>query len=184
MLRAWTALDIPDLAGADDTCVPDMVRRAQLLARMNPWLVLYQLTCNSAGAMSFQAAGELAQDADREAIGDMGDGYAESALALDLQLERLRWVHSNLIASRGPVWNPPADLAIGYIEGIGRLIESWRAVFHQPTDPAVVLADGTPAGRLDPDLLRQGYERIVAALDALNEAAQRVDTGEIIDNQP
>jgi len=83
--------------------VPEIVRRAHLLARISPWLVLYQSTCQTLGSMTFAQVGELAQDADQEAIGDFGDGSAEAALALNLQIERLRWVHSNLVASKGPV---------------------------------------------------------------------------------
>lgn len=185
LLRAWEALDIPDLDAARtlavDESTPEIVRRAQILARINPWLVLYSSTCQTLGAMTFAEVGELAQDADQEAIGDMGDGYAESALALNLQIERLRWVHSNLVASKGPAWNPPAELALGALEGVIRLIESWRSLFQHEDQRGGVLADGSPAGMLDPQLLGQGVDRIAAALDQFGEAARRAEAGESTD---
>lgn len=182
LLRAWDALDIPDPAAARalaaDESVPEIVRRAQILARISPWLVLYQSTCQALGSMTFAEAAELAQDADQEAIGDMGDGYEESALALNLQIERLRWVHSNLVASKGPMWNPPADLVLGSLEGVIRVIEAWRVVFQHAGQRGGELADGSPAGTLDPELLRQGYHRIVGAVDQFSEASRRVQAGE------
>ena len=183
LLRAWDALDIPDpdaaaTLAADDS-IPEIVRRAQILARMNSWLVLYQATCQSLGGMTFDEVGELAQDADQEAIGDLDDGYAESALALNLQVERLRWVHSNLVSSKGPVWNPTADLAIGSLEGMIRLIEAWRVVYQQPDRRGATLADGSPAGLGDAALLQQGYARIVDAVNAFGEAHRRALAGEI-----
>ncbi|MET9263738.1 hypothetical protein [Amycolatopsis sp. NPDC004079] len=185
LLLAWDALDIPDpeaaRALAADESVPDIVRRAQILARISPWLVLYQTTCQSLGSMTFAEAAELAQDADQEAIGDMGDGYEESALALNLQIERLRWAHSNLVASKGPTWNPPADLVLGSLEGVIRVIEAWRVVYQHAGQRGDELADGTPAGALDPELLRQGYHRIVGAVDQFGEATLRAQAGETAD---
>jgi len=182
LLRAWGALDIPHLEYARtlaaDQSVPEIVRRAQILARISPWLVLYLSTCQALGSMTFTEAAELVQDADQEAIGDLGDGYAESALALNLQIERLRWAHSNLVASKGPKWNPPADLAIGSLEGVIRLIEAWRVVFQDAEQRGAELADGSPAGRTDPELLRQGYDRIVQAVEQFGEATRRAQAGE------
>lgn len=118
---------------------------------MNPWLVMYLHTCQALDSMTFAQAGELAQDADQDAIGDMGDGYAESALALNMQVERLHWVNSNLVVARGPVWNPLGDLAIG-----------------------------TLAGVVDTAAMAEGHQRIIAALDAFTEAAHRTQRRVIV----
>ncbi|WP_409496730.1 hypothetical protein [Amycolatopsis sp. cmx-11-12] len=76
------------------------------------------------------------------------------------------------------MWNPPAELVLGSLEGVIRLIEAWRVVFQHAEQRGSELADGSPAGTLDPELPRQGSQRILRAVEQFGEATRRAQVGE------
>lgn len=64
------------------------------------------------------------------------------------------------------------------LEGVIRLIEAWHVVFQHAEQRGHELSDGSPARSLDPELLRQGYHRIVHAVEQFGEATHRAQAGE------
>jgi hypothetical protein len=143
---------------------PDARRRAELLARIAAWVVVYLRHAERLADLGIDDCADLHWEADLDVAGPSRQSM-DAARLLNLQIARLAWVHHSIARARGRHSDLVADTASTAIGAVTQLLEAWRDGLpdeHTLGEPSV----GRDHDQVDP-MLTDGLLMFSDAADRL-----------------
>jgi hypothetical protein len=118
---------------------PDARRRAELLARIAAWVVVYLRHAERLADLSVDDCADLHWEADLDVAGPSRQSVDAPRL-LNLQIARLAWVHHAIARARERRSHSVVDTASTAVGAVIQLVEAWRDGLpddHTLADPSV-----------------------------------------------